>query len=734
MPIQPTILHIAIHKPVRHCFDYLLPSHIDPALLQPGMRVLAPFGTKQMLGIIIKMDQSPCFDLAKMKPIHAVLDTDTFIPPTLFSLYEWASQYYQHPIGEVILGTLPALLRDKKTHDNKICYYQLTSKGLTASVDLFKRSPKQRALFQQLQNDRLSKSMIKQLGFSETILTALLEKEIIEPFWEIPALENLTPSASAEKPHTLNADQQIAVDAVTHCHSFKTFLLEGITGSGKTEVYLQIIDHILKQNRQALILIPEIGLTPQTIARFQRRFPVCIVTFHSKLTPNERLTHWMKAQTGEARIIIGTRSSIFIPATHLGVIILDEEHDASFKQQSGFRYSARDLAIIRAQMEKIPVVLGTATPSLETFYNAEMKRFHRLSLPFRTQTAQLPVFHILDIRNQPMEEGLSPTLLNAIRTHLDNHNQILLFLNRRGFAPIFLCHQCGWSATCRRCDAKLTFHQSPPKLVCHHCQLTLKLPTHCESCQGNHLWHLGMGTQKIEIALQKYFPNTDIFRIDRDTIRHKRAFENMLDTIKHGQKQILIGTQMLAKGHHFPNVTMVGILDIDSGFYSTDFRAIEFTGQLITQVAGRAGRAEKPGEVFLQTHEPEHPLLKTLVEKGYYAFAKNLLDERQIAHWPPFSFLTLLRAEATDKNKPLQFLSAVKKMSERTLPAHIQLLGPIPAPMQKKAGFFRAMLLIQSPHRKKLQHWLASFISSVEQLKLSQSIRWSVDVDPMEMF
>jgi primosomal protein N' (replication factor Y) len=731
---KPHILHIAIHKPVRHCFDYLLPNSIDPTSLTPGARALVPFGKNDVIGVILSIDQSPCFDIKKLKPITAVLDTQPIISSKLFTLYQWASQYYQHPIGEVILGTLPSLLRERKDLDNKTLYYQLTDEGKSVDLEKLKRSPKQRKLIELLRQGMLNRTEIKDRDYSETIISALLEKNLIKKNWQVEKSQNDYTDSKAEQPLNLSTEQQTAVEQIIATSGFKTFLLKGITGSGKTEVYLHIIDHHLKQDKQALVLVPEIGLTPQTISRFQRRFPVCIAAFHSRLTPAERLQSWLKAQSGEARIIIGTRSCIFTPAKNLGVIILDEEHDASFKQQSGFRYSARDLSVLRGQLEDVPVVLGTATPSLETLYNTKIHRFELLSLPFRAGSAKPPIFHTVDIRGQYLEEGLSNQLLHAIKKHLDNNNQALLFLNRRGYAPVLLCHECGWSACCHRCDAKLTLHRSPPRLVCHHCKSTMHVPTQCDDCQSTALYDLGLGTEKIESALQKHFPNTEIIRIDRDTIKHKTAMQNMLEKIKSGSNQILIGTQMLAKGHHFPNVTLVGILDVDNGFYSSDFRAIESTGQLITQVAGRAGRAEKMGEVFLQTHQPEHPLLRTLIEKGYDDFSNDLLTERESSGWPPFSYLTLFRAESTYKEKPLKFLHKVKSMGQKFAQKDIQILGPIAAPMQKKAGHFRSLLLVQATNRKILQTWLGNFIPNIDTLKSSKAVRWSIDVDPIDMF
>lgn len=743
MPDLPTILHIAILKPLRHCFDYLLPAdeNINPQTLKPGTRLLVPFGRTQLVGVLLEVNQTSCIPFDKLRPIIMVLDEQPLITPNIFSLYQWASRYYQHPIGEVILGTLPTLMRRANQSNLEKRIYTLTEAGKSIDKNTLKRMPKQIALLNLFDAHAkgISVEQIKKSGFSTLLIRALLKKE-----WIIPLKLNtkdpfiikpLSPvHRTAESALLLNDYQKAAVEAVNTAQNFQTFLLEGVTGSGKTEVYLQIIDHYLKQGKQALVLVPEIGLTPQTISRFERRFPVPIVALHSKLSEVERRNAWLYAKNGEVRIVIGTRSAIFTPFAHLGIIILDEEHDQSFKQQSGFRYSARDLAIVRARMEKLPILLGTATPSLETLHNVNTRRFKSLLLPERAGNATPPSFHLIDLRGKHLEHGLAPEFLTVIREHLQQNNQVLLFLNRRGYAPILLCHGCAWVAQCLRCDAKLTLHHRPMRLVCHHCDKHYPMIKKCGGCGGLELFYLGLGTERLEQGLQEHFPTAEIIRIDRDTIRRKNDMEDTLKIIKNGKKQILVGTQMLAKGHHFPNVTLVGIVDTDSGLYSTDFRATERMGQLILQVAGRAGRAEKPGQVFLQTHQPEHPLLQTLIHQGYSAFAQALLQERKIGQWPPFSYLALLRAEAGKEKRALDFLSEARKMAENLPEKKVQFLGPIPAQMERKAGHFRALLLFQSGQRQLLQQWLTEFIPLLEAMPFKGKVRWSLDVDPMEMF
>lgn len=528
----------------------------------------------------------------------------------------------------------------------------------------------------------------------------------------------------------LNPGQQNAVEKISQQIGFQTFLLEGITGSGKTEVYLQVIQKIIQEGKQALVLVPEIGLTPQTVSRFQNRFNLPVATLHSRLNETERMEAWVSAKEGDAKIIIGTRSAILTPFKNLGIIILDEEHDMSFKQQAGLRYSAREVSIMRAKYENVPIILGTATPSLESLYNAQRERFIHLHLPERAGTAAHPTFKIIDIRNEQLLGGLSKTLLNAIQHHLNANQQVMVFLNRRGYAPTLICHACGWIADCPHCDAHLTLHSGDYKLVCHHCGTTRPIYKNCLSCKHTELLPVGLGTERLEEVLQEKFKNFPIIRLDRDSTRSKNAIQNILSEIQSGEGKIIIGTQMLAKGHHFPNVTLVAIVDADSGLFSTDFRATERLGQLITQVSGRAGREEKPGEVYIQTHHPDNKMLQTLITQGYSFFANQLLEERKITNLPPYAYLAILRAEGKSAYLPNQFLQEARKIPKLNT---LDVLGPIPALMQKKAGQYRANLLIQTQHRAHLQQWLPTLLDYISQLPTSRKVRWSLDVDPQEI-
>lgn len=554
-----------------------------------------------------------------------------------------------------------------------------------------------------------------------------------------PLVELTAPSTKPDTSHSelsLTSEQQYAIDSILqYRNQFQSFLLQGVTASGKTEVYLQVIDAIIQTGQQALVLVPEIGLTPQTVERFEKRFgsDFC-VTIHSSVTPKKRLLAWRKAQTGQAFVVIGTRSALLTPFDNLGVIILDEEHDLSFKQQESLRYSARDTAVKRAHHLSIPVVLGSATPSLESLHNVEQQRYQLLTLPERATPIKSVTFKTLDMRQQFLQEGLHPELLQKLQQHLEAGYQVLVFLNRRGYSPVMLCHQCGYQFQCQRCDVNMTYHRELGALVCHHCDKRQLLPQNCPDCRQPQLVAVGVGTQRLEAVLQQQFPDKTIVRFDRDSTSSKYAWSQKLQAIESGEGDILVGTQMLAKGHHMPKVTLVALVNCDDGFFSGDFRALERMGQLIMQVAGRAGRGEQPGEVCLQTHQPDHPLLQILLQQGYTAFAKHLLTERQQNQMPPYWHFALLRVEAKRYDVCQALLQEVKQaVTSKISASQLKILGPIPAPMPKRAGFLRAQLLISSAQRKWLHHYLHDLRTYLDNSKSARQVRWSLDVDPQEM-
>ncbi len=553
----------------------------------------------------------------------------------------------------------------------------------------------------------------------------LTDKGWVECF-EVKATETITPEAG---PVPTDAQRE-AVDAI-EATGFQPCLLEGVTGSGKTEVYLQLIEQQIAAGRQSLVLVPEIGLTPQLIDRFQRRVPGKVVAMHSGLTDTQRLNAWVAAHSGEADVVIGTRSAIFCPLPRAGLIVIDEEHDSSYKQQDGFRYSARDLAVYRARQLDIPVVLGSATPAFETLHNALEGRYKHLHLPARPGAARQPDMYTIDLGKHSLQEGLSAPLIQAMQRHLDNDGQVLVYLNRRGFAPTLLCPGCGLTEECNRCDARMVLHQGRNRLVCHHCGAERALATTCSECEQE-LVAVGHGTERIEQAIGKLFPDYPLVRIDRDTTRKRGSMEAMLKDIRSGKTRILLGTQMLTKGHDFPNVTCVGIVDSDQGLFGTDFRSSEKLAQSVLQVAGRAGRGDRPGEVWIQTWYPDHPLLQTLLHQGYDAFATEALEERRAAVWPPFSHIALLRAEAAQREPLYKFLELARRTAGQ--PQDIQLLGPASSPMEKRGGRFRAQLLVQSANRKALLAFLPAWRHTIEHLPEARRIRWSLDIDPVELF
>jgi primosomal protein N' (replication factor Y) len=655
----------------------------------------------------------------------------------MFALLQWAAAYYQHPLGDALANALPVLLRKSKALPSQTeTRWQLSPEGKGLPEGALRRAAKQAQLLALLQQqDSIGLADLQTAGLGKTIVKALIDKGLAIAFQAAPAS---LPSPVEQAPLlrnpslVLNAQQQAAVDRISQQRGFGCTLLEGVTGSGKTEVYLQLIERCLARGQQALVLVPEIGLTPQTVGRFKHRFNCRIAMLNSSLTDRERLLTWQQANSGQADIIIGTRSAVFTPLAKLGLIIIDEEHDSSFKQQEGFRYSARDIAIKHAANINCPIVLGSATPSLESLNNALQGRYHHLQLTQRATGANAPTFELLDIRHAPMDDGFSPSLLSAIHRHLKQGNQVLVFINRRGFAPVLLCHDCGYIAQCRQCDARMTIHFQQRLLRCHHCEYQTSLPRHCPDCNSPQLDFRGSGTERSEQALQRLFPATQVLRIDRDTTSRKLAMQQLIDEVHRGEPCILVGTQMLAKGHHFANVTLVAVLDADGGLFSADFRGPEKMGQLLVQVAGRAGREQKPGTVLIQTHQPDHPLITSLTDNNYHHYARQLLAERQTSGMPPFGHLALIRAEAGSIELAEQFLHTLRHAA--TTPHATKLLGPLPAPMAKKAGRFRAQLILQASQRKALHHSLKQLCEFADQTTLGKKVKWSVDVDPIDMF
>ena len=730
----PRICQLAIPSPLRRHFDYLAPD--TPLSLKPGMRLRVPFGRRSVTGILLALASDSPLPAARLKSVLEVLDAEPLIPEELFELLQWAADYYHHPIGDVLHAALPVALRQgAPAVAEGLEVWSLTSGGRALPTETFKRAPRRKKIFEALgaAPHGLGADQLSELadgwrpllrGWREQGWVTRETRDCLAPVCD----------EAEAAPALMPAQQQAVAEIANALGGFQSFLLHGITGSGKTEVYLHAIDAVLRAGGQALVLVPEIALTHQSIERFQRRFPVPIALLHSGLSDQERLCAWLMAREGKAPLVLGTRSAVFTPLPNLKLIVVDEEHDGSYKQQDGFRYSARDVAIMRARSKGVPIVLGSATPSLESLNNAWQERYRLLELPERTGNAVLPAVRLLDLRRLPLNEGLSPPLVEALAARLVRGEQSLLFINRRGFSPVLMCHACGWLAPCPRCDAKLTFHKRSQRLRCHHCGADAPAPSRCPACDSDALHGLGEGTQRIEALLARLFPEARIERIDRDSTRRKGALAEKLERIHAGHADILVGTQMLAKGHDFPNLTLVGVLNADQGLYSVDFRSAEALFQRIAQVAGRAGRAEKPGEVFIQTYHPDHPLFAALQRHDYLLFARYELDARREAQYPPFAHLALLRAESPKAGQALAFLRMAQALASDLIANEVTLLEPVPSPMERRAGRYRAQCLVQAGQRPALHAFLANWLERLDREPLGKKVRWSLDVDPLDLY
>jgi primosomal protein N' (replication factor Y) len=734
-PPPDTVLQVALPVPLPRLFDYRPPAAVAAEV---GCRVRVPFGHRSIVGVVAGIGPPDPAFAAELRSAEAVLDPQPLFAGELLESLRWLARYTHAPLGEVLATALPGPLRHgEPLPDTHAWAWSLTEAGATALGRLRGRP---RALAERLQGGAVD----------ETVLDALLED------WR-PAARALSarglverravPAASAapqaQPGPTLNEEQDAALEALRARPGFQPWLLDGVTGSGKTEVYLHAIADCLARGRQALVLVPEIGLTPQALARFRRRLGVPVHALHSGLADGERARVWAAAWRGEARVIVGTRSAVFVPLPEAGLIVIDEEHDGSYKQQDGIRYHARDFALVRGKALQVPVLLGSATPALESLHNAEAGRYAHLRLRRRAGAAQPPKVRVLDVRKRPLEAGLSPELLTGIREALDRGGQVLVFRNRRGYAPVLLCHDCGWSAQCRRCSTPLrpspmTVHGGGRRLQCHHCGARQTPPPACPDCASLALQPQGVGTERLEELLGERFGDVPVLRVDSASTRRKDALQKHFAELG-DRPGILVGTQMLAKGHDLPNLTLVAVVGIDEGLFSADFRAGEKLAQLLIQVSGRAGRAERAGEVLLQTHHPEHPLLQTLIHGGYRAFAETELAQREAAGFPPFAHLALLRAEAPQTDLPMQFLHAAKAQLQmhagaRAQDAGLLLHGPVPAPMPRRAGQHRAQLLLTADARRDLHAALDAALPAIHALPDARKVRWSLDVDPMDLY
>ena len=729
---SPRVLHVALPVPLPRTFDYLAPPGVDAGADLTGHRVLVPFGAREAIGIVAGMGAAES-GIDALKSALALPDDLPLLQGELLASLRWLARYTHAPLGEVLATALPAALRrGEPLPDTHAWAWRLTEAGATALPGL-RRGTRPRRLAELLHEAMRDEDALDALLPEWRSAARALAKRGLAERHAVPA----TPRAPVPQAGPVpNDEQRVAIDAIAAADAFAPMLLDGVTGSGKTEVYLHAIAECLARGRQALVLVPEIGLTPQLLARFRARLGVSVHASHSGLNDGERARTWAAAWRGEARVIVGTRSAVFTPLPEAGLIVVDEEHDASYKQQDGIRYHARDFALVRGKALGVPVVLGSATPSLESLHNATTGRYAHLRLSRRAGEATPPAVRVLDVRKRALQAGLSPDALAAIGTALAAGGQVLVFKNRRGYAPVLLCHDCGWSARCPRCSTPtqahaMTVHGGGRTLRCHHCGHHKPAPRACPDCASLALQPQGVGTERIEETLAAQFPDVPVLRIDRGSTQRKDSLERMLTALGDAPG-ILVGTQMLAKGHDLPNLTLVCVVGVDEGLFSADFRAHEKLAQLLIQVAGRAGRAQRAGEVLLQTHHPDHPLLLTLLQGGYHAFAAAELEQRQAAGFPPFAHMALLRAEARHAGPPMAFLQAAKDVLLRASPA-IALEGPVPAPMPRRAGAHRAQLLLSAPVRGALQSALDAGMPAIHALPEARKVRWSLDVDPIDL-
>lgn len=725
----PHIARIALDVPLPGPFDYLIPPAF--ASLLPGQRVVVPFGRRQMAGIVVGLADKSDFAPERLKPIQQVFSEEQPLPDELLSLLQFASQYYHYPLGETVMRALPGLLREAQDlPDQKLGWLALTEVGREALAGLPKRAVVKQKLFAMLSHaPACSYDALREQGSS----AAAQVRDWLHSGWLVAAEPPATTYTASPIPR-LNSEQMHAVNSVVaSLGQFKTWLLHGVTGSGKTEVYLNIVAEVLQRGGQALVLVPEINLTPQLEGRFRSRFPNHrLVTLHSNLAEGERLRNWQAAMTGKADVVLGTRLSIFTPLPRLAIVIVDEEHDASFKQQEGLRYSARDIAAVRAQRRAVPLLLGSATPSLESWYNARSGKYGLLQLKERAvSSARLPTIRRVDTRINEPTEGLTEPVIEALRQTVARGEQALVFLNRRGYAPVLYCPGCGWKADCHRCSAALVWHARHKRLRCHHCGHEERPPAACPKCGNMDLRPIGEGTQRIEDVLQSRLPQARILRVDRDSTRARGSFDEMLGQIHGREIDILVGTQMLAKGHDFPHVSLVVVLNADGALYSTDFRAGERLFALLMQVAGRAGRAELAGEVWIQTQFPEHPLYLALQQHDYNGYAEELLMQRKSAGFPPYEFQAVLRAEAQQVQQLEQFLQQAARLAQ-PLSNEVLVYDPVESLMPRVANRHRWQLLLQSESRQSLQKLLFQWEPQLWKIA-PRELRWNLDVDPLDV-
>ena len=727
---------VRVALPIRHMdlFDYRCESHESVGV---GCRVVVPFGRGTRLGIIVEQQHESNIASDKIKPINSVIETEPVVGEDLLRTLQWTSQYYHQSLGEVLWAALPNAVRTGRSlQPNVEMGYCLSEIGRDFDIGNLSRARVQKAIVEILQpaTQPVGQALLSNTGKSwRSAIRQLISKQLVEA----QPLKSPEYSGHAELIQNLTDAQVVAVEKIVNTLDiYRCFLVHGVTGSGKTEVYLHVIDKVLQNGGQALLLVPEIGLTPQLEQRVNRALGITVSCFHSGMTDIQRHKTWWGARTGAAKVVIGTRSAVFLPFKKLAIIVIDEEHDTSFKQHERVRYHARSVAIHRAATLKVPLVFGTATPSIETIFAAQMGRLEKIDLPARATNIQMPSMKLIDLNRSLLRDGIAIQILTEIEKRLHRREQSLIFINRRGFAPVIICRDCKWIANCVNCDAKLIYHISDQRLHCHHCFARFEMPSQCPDCMSDRVVQLGEGTQRIEQLLRSEILGARVMRIDRDTTQSHAEFERKIQQIHNREVDILIGTQMLSKGHDFPNVTLVCVLNVDAGFYSMDFRATEHMIQQVLQVAGRAGRFEKPGNVYIQTLFPDHEVFSSLLTHDYLSFARRELDQRKLARQPPYSHYALLRANSPQAGKEFDFLNqahaSATSILRRQSCSDIRLFDIVQSPIQKLSNRYRAQLLVSSENPRTLRHFLGIWTPLMEKIPQRGKLRWSLDIDPID--
>ena len=729
------IVQVALPVRLRRLFDY----RVDHLAKVPdtGARVLVPLQKRKVVGVVCASSETSALPLSKLKAVSRVLDDKPLLPKELFRLLLWAAAYYHHPIGDVLQTALPVRLRrDCPAEPKPAVLWRISDAGRERLDTIPARYAAQRQVLELLVSAEGAALPSKSLSSTLPNVATVLARLEMQGFVEKVVVDTPGLPREREAPPTLNQAQQAASLSLEEAAgTYAPFLLDGITGSGKTEVYLDCACRTIARGRQALVLVPEIALTPQLIARFEGRLGSALAVLHSGLTDTERHRAWWRAREGSAAVVLGTRSAVFAHLARPGVIIVDEEHDLSYKQREGFRYQARDIAVKRAQLADIPVVLGSATPSLESMANAANGRYRHLKLESRAGSAKLPKIEILDLNRLALNDGLSAPVVGALKECLLRGEQSLVFVNRRGFAPVIVCTDCGWQALCPRCDARQTLHRASGRAICHHCGRQAPAPSTCPQCQKETLFPAGEGTQRVEEALVRIFPEAAVMRIDSDVLGAPDEMARALQAVRDRKGDILVGTQLLSKGHDFAGVTLVCVLAADQGLYSLDFRGSERLFQQLSQVSGRAGRRETRGAVLIQTAHPEDPAFARLREHNFAGFAKEALVERQTAGYPPYVRFALMRAESTQSGAAIRFLQSAALAGENLASrSAVEIMTPVPSPMERRAGRFRAQLLVRSKDERRFHRFLEDWVQRIEASRTAARVRWSLDVDPQEMY